>query len=340
MIAHGSLFPRPAGATLIAGVGSALVDVLLRESEEFLVAAGALKGGMKLVEGAEIDAVVARSGQKPQIVCGGSACNTIVGVGNLGGKARFVGKRGRDTLGELFESDLRRHSVDPVLFVSDSPTGRVLSVVTPDAQRSMFTHLGASSEAQPHEFSPAVLAGSAIVHVEGYLLFNEALLRAALLAAKATGALVSLDLAAYTVVEAAQSVLRDVVKEYVDILIANEDEARVYTGTSDEDRALDMLASDVSIAVLKLGKRGSVIASGTHRVQIERMGSGSAVDTTGAGDLWAAGFLYGLVHGDTLAQAGTLGSACGFEVCQVIGAQIPPEGWARIRAMRDSSAAS
>ncbi len=325
-----ALFPRPAGATLIAGVGSALVDVLLRESEAFVAEAGGHMGGMKLVSGAEIDAIVKRSGETPEIVCGGSACNTIVGVGCLGGSARFVGKRGTDELGELFECDLRRNHVDPVLFLSDSPTGRVLSVVTPDAQRSMFTYLGASSEARPEEFSPAVLAGAAIVHVEGYLLFNEALLRAALVAAKAAGALVSLDLASYTVVEAAKGILGDVVSEYVDILIANEDEARVYTGSSDEGVAIEQLARDVSIAVLKLGKRGSVIASGGTRVSVARMGTGEAVDTTGAGDLWAAGFLYALVKGKDVAAAGRLGSACGYEVCQVIGAQIPVEGWQRI----------
>jgi sugar/nucleoside kinase (ribokinase family) len=328
-----ALFPRPAGATLVAGVGSALVDVLLRESDEFMVKAGGHRGGMKLVDGAEIDAIVSRSTATPQIVCGGSACNTIVGIGCLGGKARFVGKRGRDKLGELLERDLRHNRVEPVLFLSDSPTGRVLSVVTPDAQRSMFTYLGASSEATPEEISPAVLAGAAVVHVEGYLLFNESLLRASLVTAKASGALVSLDLASYTVVEAAKPILRDVVSEYVDILIANEDEARVYTGHSDEQRAMEDLARDVSIAVLKLGKRGSVVAAGSERVSVARMGSGAALDTTGAGDLWAAGFLYGLVHGKSIADAGRIGSACGYEVCQVLGAQIPADGWERIRAL-------
>lgn len=326
------LFPRPAGSTLVVGVGSALVDVLLQESDTFITDAGAHKGGMKLVDSGEIERILRGTARQPVYVCGGSACNTIVGIGNLGGRARFIGKRGVDSLGELFESDLRSNSVEPVLFTSNEPTGRVLSVVTPDAQRSMFTFLGASAQARPEEFSPAILAGAALVHIEGYLLFNRALMSAALASARASGALVSLDLASYTVVEASKDILHDIVREHVHILIANEDEARVYTGTADESEALEMLAREVSVAVLKLGKRGSMIAYGDKRVMVDRMGDGRAVDTTGAGDLWAAGFLYGLVHGKSVEHAGKLGSVCGYEVCQVLGAQIPAQGWERIRA--------
>ncbi|MBD3243297.1 MAG: adenosine kinase [Chitinivibrionales bacterium] len=324
-------FPRLDGARMVAGVGSALVDVLLQEDDDFLVRTGAQKGGMTLVESGRIEEVLATTSTTPSVVCGGSACNTIVGIGKLGGPAKFIGKCGTDELAKLFEHDLRGNGVEPRLFKSDSPTGRVLSIITPDAQRSMLTCLGASAETKPEEITPEELEGAAVVHIEGYLLFNEALLRAALEAAREAGAFVSLDLASYTVVEAAKGILADVVKEFVDILIANEDEARVYTGSSDEQKALEQLADHANIAVLKLGKRGSLIARGDERVTVERMGSGAAVDTTGAGDLWAAGFLYGLVNGLDLQAAGNLGSACGYEVCQIVGAQIPHEGWQRIR---------
>ncbi|HEX7511642.1 MAG TPA: adenosine kinase, partial [Chitinivibrionales bacterium] len=265
------------------------------------------------------------------VVPGGSACNTILGIGRLGGPARFIGKRGSDDLGALFESSLKKHSVEPVLFTSASPTGCVLSIITPDAQRSMFTFLGASSETKPEEITPEQFAGAAVAHIEGYLLFNEKLLRASLKAAKAAGALVSLDLASFTVVEAAKAILDDVVEEYVDILIANEDEARAFTGLTDETAALSALAKKSDIAVLKIGKRGSYISNNGTITAVPRMGSGAAVDTTGAGDLWAAGFLYGLVNGLPIERCGTLASACGFEVCQVVGASIPEDGWNRIR---------
>ena len=141
----------------------------------------------------------------------------------------------------------------------------------------------------------------------------------------------SLDLASYTVVEASKGILEDLVHDYVDILIANEDEARVFTGHNDENKELEVLAKKADTAVVKVGKRGSHIAHKGKRTSIGILGDGSAVDTTGAGDLWASGFLYGLVNGYSFDKAGQIGAACGYEVCQVVGAQIPDEGWKRIR---------
>jgi sugar/nucleoside kinase (ribokinase family) len=317
---------------LIAGIGSALVDILLLESEEFLASSGAQKGGMTLVDNGDfMESMLAKTSSKPLIVPGGSACNTILGVGKLGGPARFIGKRGNDDMGDLFETSLKKHNVEPVLFRSPSPTGRVLSIITPDAQRSMFTFLGASSETKPEEITEAHFQDAALVHIEGYLLFSEKLLMAALKAARASGALISLDLASFTVVEASKHILADVVNEFVDIVIANEDEARVFTGHADEDRALDALAAMADVAVLKVGKRGSLISSSGAKIKVDRMGSGAAVDTTGAGDLWASGFLYGFVNDYPIDACGRLASACGYEVCQVVGASIPDEGWRRIR---------
>lgn len=319
---------------IVVGVGSALVDICLQESDSFLEAALAHKGGMKLVESTAIAEVLGKTQKKPAIVPGGSACNTILGIGKLGAPARFIGKRGNDELGRLFEQGLRQHNVEPVLFTSSTPTGRVLSIITPDAQRSMLTCLGASGETKPAELTPELFKNAAIVHLEGYLLFNQELMMAALKAAKASGALVSLDMASYTVVEASSKVLPGIIKEYVDILIANEDEARVYTGLNDEQKSLEKLSEKVEIAVLKVGKRGSFIAAEGNTVFTRAMGNGAPVkDTTGAGDLWASGFLYGLLRGYQLEKCGMLGSACGYEVCQVVGATIPEEGWQRIRTL-------
>ena len=315
------------------GVGSALVDILARENDEFLEKTGAAKGGMKYVDKEFIELTISNASQAPTIVPGGSACNTAIGVAKLGGQARFVGKRGQDTMGAFFETDLVKNNVDPVLFKSSSPTGRVLSIITPDAQRSMFTFLGASAETLPAEMTKDCFAGSALVHIEGYLLFNADLILAALNAAKAAGALVSLDLASFTVVEESKTLLATIVKDFVDILIANEDEARAYTGYGDEIQALEALAQDTYIAALKIGKRGSLIAHTGDIFQIEPQGPGMAIDTTGAGDLWAAGFLFGLVNGHSINKSGKLGSACGYEVCQVVGASIPEEGWQRIHKL-------
>ena len=318
---------------VIVGIGSALVDILTHEDDDFLAATCAAKGGMVLVGIADIERTLAATSGKAAIVPGGSACNTLVGVGQLGGNARFVGKCGKGTMAKLIEDELLKQNVDPALLRSDSPTGRVLSIITPDAQRSMLTYLGASAETRPEEISINYFKDAAIVHVEGYMLFNPDLIQAALRTAKKAGAMVSLDLASFTVVDQSKELLAQLVASYVDILIANEDEAAAFTGQSDEHLALQALSQNTEIAVLKIGPRGSYVSYGGNITAVEPLGDGTAVDTTGAGDLWAAGFLFGLVNGYSIDHCGQLGSACGYEVCQVIGASIPDDGWNRIKKL-------
>ena len=320
---------------LIAGIGSALVDILIHEDDEFLANMGAAKGGMTLVAKEDIERTLAMSSAKSSVVPGGSACNTVIGVGNLGGKARFVGKCGSDKMGNLIEDDLKRQNVEPALLRADSPTGCSLSIITPDAQRSMFTYLGASAETRPEDITVHSFKDAAVVLVEGYLLYNPDLIKASLSAAKKAGAKIALDLASYTVVAESKALLERLVEAYVDILIANEDEAEAYTGHSDERKALEALAAKADIAVLKVGPRGSYVTHAGDTTTVTPMGDGKALDTTGAGDLWAAGFLFGLVNGYSIDHCGRLGSACGYEVCQVIGANIPADGWNRIKRLLD-----
>ncbi len=321
------------GKTKITGVGSALVDLLLQEDDAFLASLGSEKGGMTLVENDFIEEVLARTKNEPLVVSGGSACNTIVGVSMLGGRANFVGKLGRDKFGEIFTTDLINSGVEPVLTTSDKPTGKVLSIITPDAQRTMFTHLGASTELDPSAMTPALFADSAIVVVEGYLLFNPELMLATVKAAKAAGSWVSLDLASFEVVNNARDLLESIVETYVDILIANEDEAEAYCGHREEEKVMAHLLEKAPLAVLKVGERGSFISHQGELFRIAAQTGNPPIDTTGAGDLWAAGVLYGLVNGYPMDICGSLGSACGYEVCQLIGAKIPEEGWKRIKAL-------
>jgi sugar/nucleoside kinase (ribokinase family) len=316
---------------VIAGIGAALMDLLLQESEDFLKKAEIQKGGMKLVENDVIDQVLQNTPVQPVLVPGGSACNTIIGVSRLGAPARFIGKCGEDEYGSIFEDDLKKNQVEPLLFKSSSPTGRVLSIITPDAQRSLLTFLGASSETAPDDISVACFKDAAIVHLEGYLIFNSDLMITALNHAKKAGALISLDLASFTVVEEFYDMFERIVHDFVDILIANEDEARAFTGYTNEHKAIQALAEKSGIAVLKIGKRGSYIAGTGGIIKIEPVGSDNVVDTTGAGDLWASGFLFGLLNEYPLEKCGKLASACGSEVCQVMGADIPEKGWQKIK---------
>lgn len=319
------------GKTRIVGLGSALVDILVHESDDFVRRIGFQKGGMTLVDMPELEKIFRQVSTRPVEVPGGSACNTAVGVGRLGGRARFVGKRGNDDTGQFFQNALVQRGVEPALMTSALPTGRVLSIITPDAQRTMITYLGASADTQPEEITAECFTDSAVVHMEGYMLFNPDLMTASLEAAEKAGVLISLDLASFTVVEQSKPILDDIIENYVDILIANEDEALSYTGLQDESQALARLAQHVEIAVLKVGARGSYIQEAEQVYRIPAQGGGTAIDTTGAGDLWAAGFLYGLVNGYTHEKNGRLASACGYEVCQVVGADIPADGWNRIK---------
>ena len=317
--------------TRITGIGSALMDILINESDDFLKKFNKTKGGMTLVDDADIQKILAGTGQTPLAVPGGAACNTIMGVGRLGGKARFIGHRGNDEYGKNFEDQLVQSRVQPVLSASNAPTGKVLSVITPDAQRSMFTFLGASTEFDPLAIKAEMFNETAIAMIEGYLLFNRDLMMAALKAAKEAGALIALDLASFEVVNSSKDILDNIIQDYVDILIANEDEAKAFTGFSDEQKAVEALSENTSYAVLKVGERGSYVAHQQDIVKIPAQKGNSPVDTTGAGDLWASGFLFGLAHGFSIEKSGRLASACGYEVCQVMGAQIPETAWERIR---------
>ena len=319
------------GKTRIVGLGSALVDILVHESDDFIRRIGVEKGGMTLVDMPALQTILDQVSCSSTEVPGGSACNTAVGIAQLGGRARFVGKRGNDDSGQFFQNALVERGVEPILMTSALPTGRVLSIITPDAQRTMITYLGASADTQPQEIMPACFTDSAVVHMEGYLLFNPDLMVASLKAAKKAETLVSLDLASFTVVQQSKAILDDLIEAYVNILIANEDEALAYTGLKDEKLALARLAQQVDIAVLKVGARGSFIQDKDRICRIPVQGSGTAIDTTGAGDLWASGFLYGLVNGYAYEKSGRLASACGYEVCQVVGADIPADGWIRIK---------
>ncbi|MCD4744100.1 MAG: adenosine kinase [Desulfobacteraceae bacterium] len=319
-------------STRITGIGAALIDLLINEKDEFLENIGKEKGGMTLVENShEIESILDKTDEKAEVVIGGAACNTIVGVAKLGGDAKFIGKRGKDEYGDTYEDQLLKNNVIPDFFLSNMPTGKVLSIITEDAQRSMITFLGASSTLDPDKITSEMFKETKIAVIEGYLFFNRDLMLAALRAAKEAKALIALDLASFEVVKASKDILDDIILKYVDILIANEDEAEAFTGLTDEMQALDKMSKNVEYAVLKVGEKGSFISHKGKVIKIDPLKGANAIDTTGAGDLWAAGFLFGLAHGYSIEQSGKIASACGYEVVQVIGAQIPEHGWKRIK---------
>lgn len=312
----------------VLGFGAALVDLLAKVDDGWIREANVSKGGMNLVDDVALRKLLART-KNPQIVPGGSACNTIVGVAKLGGKASFLSKVGNDELGERFAQYLESCGVENRMTKSSVATGTVLSAVTPDAERTMFTFLGASNDFYASEISPDLFDDVGILYLEGYRAYSEDCFVKIAQMAHRFGAKTALDFGSFGVVNDCRALFdRLFAARDIDILIANEDEAKAFTGVS-EEAALEKLGGLCNVAVVKLGARGALVASNGEVFRV-KSGTAKAVDTTGAGDLWASGFLYGMLSGYSLDRAGALGSLVANEVVQVVGAQIPESGWKRI----------
>lgn len=321
----------------LVGVGSPLVDLVLQVDDEFLAkqVEGA-KGGMEMVDAALIDRLLTKSKRAAVRAAGGAASNTTVGAANLGLATAFIGCVGNDDFAAFYRTALAEQGCEARLVEHpELPTGRVLSLVTPDAQRTMRTCLGAAAALDPAGITAETFAGVRLVMLEGYTLFNHDLTRAIARAAKAAGCQLALDLASFEVVNINKPVLAELLAGQVDVVFANEDEARAWCGGSPE-QALEDLAGRAPVAVVKLGKDGALIARGSERVRVAVEPVDQVVDTTGAGDCWAAGFLAGHLRGLPLAQSGRLGSLAGAAVVQVMGAQVAREQWTRIKGFLDA----
>lgn len=316
----------------VLGVGAALVDVLANVDDAWIESQGVQKGGMNSVDWPRMEKFL--TGLKnPLRVPGGSTCNTMVGLSKLGGSAAFISKVGDDELGRLFQAHLKDSGVESKMDVAGIATGCVFSAVTPDAQRSMWTYLGASSLLDSSDFVPGLFEGVDLMFAEGYCAFNAECFKHSITLAKSLGVETALDFSSFGVVEASRKLFDELFeKRLVDIVIANEDEAYAYAGVK-EEAALEVIAQKAKVAVVKVGKRGALIALDGKVTRVQA-GSAKAIDTTGAGDLWASGFLYGYLNGWDMERAGNLGSVVSNEVVQVMGAQIPEEGWTRILAAR------
>ncbi len=316
----------------ILGIGNALVDLLVRLPDENLIAdLKVQKGSMELVGKDVIADVINKTyNLEKKQVSGGSAANTIYGAACLGASTGFIGTIGDDNFGKVFTENLKESGILPYMFVGDGETGVVGSLITPDSERTMTTFLGAAGNISTSQVNETLLKQYQLIHIEGYLVFNRGLIEFAAKLAHECGLKVSLDLASFNVVEANIDFLRELIKNYVDIVFANEDEAKALTGKSPEE-ALDEIATIAEIAVVKVGKNGSMIKSGDQKFTIPAI-EASVIDTTGAGDLYAGGFLYGLSKGLTFEKCGHIGSLLAGKVIEQIGAKIPADIWKSILA--------
>ncbi len=312
----------------ILGIGAALVDVLANVSDQWISEQGVQKGGMNRVEWPQMEKFLGSLKESVRVP-GGSTCNTMVGISKLGGNAAFISRVGKDELGDLFRDHLKNYHVEDRMGLSEVATGCVFSAVTPDAQRSMWTFLGASNDMKSEDYCPALFEGVSLILAEGYSAFDRSNFKKCFTLARSLGVETALDFSSFGVVDACRDLFDELFEQkMIDIVIANEDEAFAYAGVK-EEAALDVIAKKAKVAVVKLGKHGALIAKDGQVTRVDA-GSAKAIDTTGAGDLWAAGFLYGYMNGWDMKRAGNLGSIVSNEVVQVMGAMIPEDGWKRI----------
>lgn len=317
----------------VLGLGNALVDILAGvPNDDFLHQFDLPKGSMQLIDENTAQKITShlRSFELRKAP-GGSAANTINGLSKLEVKTGFIGKIGGDEIGEFFKSDMIRSGIKPMLSIGKAPSGRALVFVTPDSERTFATYLGAAIELTPVELTEADFKGYAYFHIEGYLVQNHDLVRQAVKIAKKNGLKISLDLASYNVVEQNMEFLDEIIRDYVDIVFANQDEAKAFTGL-DPEGALSELAGLCDIAVVKIGRKGSLIKRGNERHKIGIIDA-TPLDKTGAGDLYASGFIYGLINKYPLNVCGEIGSILSGKVIEVVGPKMEDHVWDEIKQM-------
>ena len=316
----------------VIGIGNALTDMLVNLSNDNVLREYQLaKGSMSLVD-SEFQTAISKSlaGLPYSLSLGGSAANTIRAMAQLDIRCGFIGKVGEDNTGEFYVQALRNVGVAPYILHSENKSGKCVSLISPDGERTFVTHLGAALDLTADEIDAAVFDSYDYLYIEGYLVQDHDLIRRTIERAKEHGAKVALDLASFNVVEENRDFLRDIVAKHVDILFANEDEAHAFSGEKDPAKALEHIAQMCELVVVKIGTRGALIKHGEEQVHVGIMAAAKRVDTTGAGDFYAAGFMAGLCKGLTLRQCGTMGAIAAGKVIEVVGTTLSREAWSEI----------
>jgi sugar/nucleoside kinase (ribokinase family) len=314
----------------VIGIGNALVDVLISvDNDQIINSFGLPKGSMTLVD-AVLSAKIfeATSLCKKEVATGGSAANTIHALANLGGMCGYLGKINNDHLGNTFKNEFEKKSIRTHFRYSEKETGRVMAMVSPDLERTMATYLGAAADLTTEDISPSDFEGYSVLYIEGYLVQNHALIEKAIKIAKEKGLKTAIDLSSFNIVEQNLSFLKRIIAEYVDIVFANEDEAFAYTAKKPSE-AIEEIADQCEIAIVKIGKEGSLIKCGDEFVKVGIV-KAKAVDTTGAGDGYAAGFLFGYTNGFNLKKCGGIAALVSGHVVEVVGAKLPDDAWPSI----------
>ena len=316
----------------VLALGNALTDILMQVSDEQVQALGLEKGSMNHISFESARYIQEKfSTVRKSMIAGGSASNTVNALAALGASTAFIGKIGNDEIGEFFRQNAEHNGVRPILLPSRLMSGNCIALITPDGERTFATYLGAAANLKPENIMPEMFTSYDYFHIEGYIVQNHELIEKAMRLAKEAGLIVSLDLASFNVVNDNRDFLTDLVDKYVDIIFANEDESFAYTHLQPEE-SVASLAKQCCIAVVKVGKDGSYVQQGDERFHVPAVGT-RCIDSTGAGDYYAAGFLYGLAHGLDLRACASIGTMVAGRVCEVLGAKLPEETWHELRGL-------
>lgn len=315
----------------VLGIGNALVDILVQLNDDStLQVFGLPKGSMTLVDKDLASHILIETAELiKKKASGGSAANTIHGLAHLGVEATFIGKVGQDELGNFFRENMEVNHITTRLFNSQTDTGRAIAMISPDSERTFATYLGAAVELLADDLSSGHFSNFDLLYLEGYLVQNKELVEKALQLAKSANLRTCIDLASFNVVSENVGFLSNVIEQYVDIVFANDEEAKALTGFSPEE-AIHALAGICDIAVIKMGAEGSIIKKGNELIRVEALPS-RPIDTTGAGDLYAAGFIYGLSKSADLETCGKAGSLLAGKVIEGVGASMEESIWEMIR---------
>ena len=313
----------------ILGIGGPILDQILMVSDSYLKTIPGDKGGMVPVDFETLEKIIQGSGTEPVSVPGGSTRNTLHGLSRFGEKCALLGMVGKDERGKKYRELLEEQSIAPLLIENNMPTAIVLALVTPDGERTMRTFQGASIQLRGHHLNPDLFRQAKLVHLEGYTLFNQDLTETAMRLAKEAGAKVSFDLASFEIVKTYKKNILNLLDCYVDIIFANQEEVLALTGEKNEEVACDVLGDLCETAIVLMGPQGCWVKSGKEKLHCPAYPV-LPVDTIGAGDLFASGFLHGYMRGYPLQICAHYGAIAGRAVVQVMGPIIPHDSWPEI----------
>lgn len=314
----------------IIGVGNALVDVIVNlQNEEILKQFSLEKGGMEMIDSERKREIhQALKNMSKASATGGSTSNTIHGLARLGIEAGYMGKVCDDEPGRFFQAEMERYKVTPHLMYSDIDTGIATTFMTPDAERTFATYLGAAATMTAAEINPEIFKDYDYLYIEGYLIFNHELVQKLCEIADQYHLKVAMDFGSYNIVEDHFEFLKDILRRYVDIIFANEEEAKAFTGKEGAE-ALSVLAEYCPISIVKLGKHGSIVNVNGDVVEIPPY-EAQRIDTNGAGDIYASGFMYGLMKGYDTQRCGYIATRLSAAIIETVGAKLTDEQWEKL----------